>query len=324
MSFPTVACRYGTLSLMLLGLAMARAEHGARVHTGMANASEAVPVGKDLFLAGSDDDNVLKLYRADAPGGPLARFDVTPWLAPADRQADGDIEGAARIGDVIYWMGSHSRNKDGRYRPTRQRLIATRLSEGTNGFALAPVGQPCTGLLEAMIAAPQLTRFGLSDAAGRPPEVEGGLNIEGLAAMPDGGLLIGFRSPIPQGKALLVPLSNPSEAVTGKPPRFGEPRLIDLDGLGIRDVAWSGREYFILAGRGGSGGSTRLYRWDGRSAAPKQVEHHGLRGLNPEGIALFGTPSKPRLLLVSDDGSHQVNEGKASAQRTFRSVWVRP
>ena len=61
MSFSTVACRYGTLSLVLLGLAMARAEHGVRVHTGMANASAAVPVGKDLFLAGSDDDNVLKL-----------------------------------------------------------------------------------------------------------------------------------------------------------------------------------------------------------------------------------------------------------------------
>jgi hypothetical protein len=33
----------------------------------------------------------------------------------------------------------------------------------------------------------------------------GGLNIEGLAATPDGQLLIGFRNPLSEGKALLLP-----------------------------------------------------------------------------------------------------------------------
>ena len=36
----------------------------------------------------------------------------------------------------------------------------------------------------------------------RAAEAEGGFNIEGLAAAPDGSLLIGLRNPIPQGRAL--------------------------------------------------------------------------------------------------------------------------
>ena len=305
-------------------VAMARAERGVRVHTGMANASAAVPVGPGWFLTGSDEDNVLKLYRAGESGPPVAQFDTTPWLALDRHQPEADLEGAARVGDVIYWIGSHSRSKDGRYRPSRQRLLATRLTEGTNSFVLAPVGQPCADVLGALIAAPQLAKFDLRAAAGQPPENEGGLNIEGLAATPEGGLLLGFRGPVPDGKALLVPLLNPVEATAGKPPRLGDPVLLDLDGLGIRDIAWSGREYFLIAGRSGGGGASRLYRWAGGAAVPERIEHPGLKNLNPEGIAVFGSPEKPRLLLVSDDGNQAGNEHKPPAQRTFRTVWVKP
>jgi hypothetical protein len=60
-------------------------------------------------------------------------------------------------------------------------------------------------------------------------------NISPLAATPDEKLLIGFRNPIPGGRALLLPLQNPIEVVREwKPVQFGTPIELDLKGLGIR------------------------------------------------------------------------------------------
>lgn len=301
-----------------------RAEHAPLVHSGLANASAAVPVGTNLFLTGADDDNLIKLYRADVPGGPLLEFDPSPGLRLEGRSQEVNIEGAARVGDLVYWLGSHGRTKDGRARPNRQRLFATRLTESTNGVTLARFGEPCSGLLEALVTAPQLAPFHLRAAAQQAADTAGGLNLEGLAAMPDGNLLLGFRGPVPDGRALLVPLLNPAGVLTNEPPRLGEPVRLDLDGLGIRDLAWSGREYFILAGRSGHGGTAQLWRWAGGGAKPEKVEHTGFHHLNPEGIAIFGTPQKPHLLIVSDDGNQNAGFFRPFAPHTFRTVWVRP
>ncbi len=290
----------------------------------MANASVAVPAGPDLFLTGADEDNVIKLYRANADGKPLMEFDPSPWLQLEGRSRDVNIEGAARIGDVVYWLGSHGRSKDGHPRPNRQRLFATRLTEGTNGPSLAFLGRPCTNLLEALISAPQLAAFNLKEAAGRAPGDKRGLNLEGLSAMPDGGLLLGFRGPIPEGKALLVPLLNPSEVIHGEAPKLGQPLQLDLGGLGIRDLAWSGQEYFLIAGRSGAGGVSQLWRWAGGEAKPEQLDHPSLRHMNSEGIAIFGPPEKPHLLIVSDDGNRVAEPMRALMTPTFRSVWIKP
>ena len=319
--------RGGSLAgILLLGLAClsGRAEHPIQVHAGMANASAAVPAGPDLFLTGADDDNVIRLYRANAGGKPLLQFDPSPWLQLEGRSRDVNIEGAARIGDVAYWLGSHGRNKDGRPRPNRQRLFATQLTEGTNGPSLAFLGRPCTNLLEALLAAPQLAPFNLKEAARRAPGDKKGLNFEGLSAMPEGGLLLGFRGPVPDGKALLVPLLNPCGVIQGDVPKLGQPVQLDLGGLGIRDIAWSGREYFLIAGRSGGGGISQLWRWAGGEAKPERLDHPALKHLNSEGIAIFGPPEKPHLLIVSDDGSRVEEPMRVFSTPTFRSVWIRP
>ena len=49
----------------------------------------------------------------------------------APRGRGGRFRGAARIGDVVYWIGSHARNKNGRYRPERHRFLALKISHGT-------------------------------------------------------------------------------------------------------------------------------------------------------------------------------------------------
>jgi hypothetical protein len=92
------------------------------------------------------------------------------------------------------------------------------------------VGAPYKHLLEDLLAAPQLKDYKLEEAAKLSPEAEGGLNIEGLAATPAGGLLIGFRNPIRRGKALIVPLNNPAGVVEGARADLGDPIELDLEG----------------------------------------------------------------------------------------------
>jgi hypothetical protein len=291
---------------------------------GMANASAGVRIGEDRVLVGSDEHNALQLYRAATGGEPLATFEASRWLGFGPRHGEADFEGAARIGDVAYWIGSHSRNKDGKPRPERHCLLALRLANETNDLQVIPVGPAVTTLLEQLAQAPTLAAFHLSEAARLPPEATGGLNIEGLSATPEGGLLIGFRNPIPDDLALLVPLLNPAELVAGRAARFGEAIRLDLGGRGIRDIAWTGREYFLIGGSPGNGGKSRLFRWKGPGHSPRELKVSLLKDLNPEGIVVFGTPEKPRLLILSDDGNHDQNQTPNIAKRTFRMLWVRP
>lgn len=283
-------------------------------HPGMSSASAAVAVGTDHFLAASDEDNRLRLYPL-TNGPAVMAFDAGPFLKLAHRHGEVDLEGAATVGDRTYWLGSHGRGKDGRARPDRQRLFATQLVTNLQGVSFRWVGRPYRHLLDDLESAPQLERFHLAEAARHAPE-DGGINLEGLAAAPGGELLIGFRSPVPDGQALLVPLQNPAEVVDGRRARLGQPLLLDLDRLGIRDLAWSGREWFCIAGRPGSGGNARLYHWKPGEARAVRIDHTGFRQANPEALAVFGTPESPRLLVLSDDDKR--------TQAQFRSFWVTP
>lgn len=316
--------RHGVCLLGAVLLAGAALAAPFTVHRGMANASAVVAIGTDRFLAASDEDNSIRLYSSVQATPPLAEFETTPWLELRGKSEEADFEGAARIGDTIYWVGSHGRNKDGKPRPNRHRLLATRVEETADGVRLTPVGRPYRFLLEDIVRAPQFAAFQLAAAAGLSPDDPAGFNIEGLSATPEGGLLVGLRGPVPGGKALLVPVLNPAELPEGRPARLGQPVSLDLGGHGIRDMVWTGREYFILSGKPGSGGKQRLYQWSGGDAAPALVENASFKKVNPEALAVFGPVGEPRLLILSDDGNRKKNDTADPALRQFRSFWVEP
>ncbi len=319
----TMSHRLLLLPLLLFGLGgcLQAGPAGVTSHRGMANASAVIALGEDRFFAASDEDNALRLYAFADGSGPLKQFGATEWLGlRAGKDFEADFEGAARIGDLIFWIGSHGRNKDGKNRPARQRLLATRVVGTNDTVALQPAGPACTGLLGDFARAPQLARFHLGDAARLSPEQAGGLNIEGLAATPDGGLLVAFRNPVPDGMALLVPILNPAELPAGKAPKIGEPVLLDLGGQGVRDLVWSGKEYFLIAGHPTDGGKQRLLRWEGPGKTPVPVEHRSFKSFNPEAITFVEGAQGPRLLVLSDDGNRK--QSKAAADRKFRSFWV--
>jgi hypothetical protein len=304
-----------------------------REYTGMCDASAAALVDADHFLAASDEDNVLRVYRLDAPGGPVATFDWSSALGigPADAHPEADIEAAARVGNRVYWITSHGTNKEGKARPNRRRFFATDVALANGRIKLAPVGTPFRDLVGALAADGRLGRFKLAERALKAPESADGFNIEGLTPTPDGRLLIGFRNPVPDGTALLVPLENPDDVLTGgAAPLFGDPVRLKLGTFGVRsiDFAPAHGTYFIVAGPIGDAGTSALYRWGGAPGdAPVLLSHVGFAGLNPEAVVAPPAP-RPDLLLLSDDGGRTVDgvECKKAAldRRRFRGIWITP
>lgn len=303
------------------GIVAHAAPPGFHEHSGMANASAVAALGGPWFVVASDESNVLRIYRSDQDGGPAGSLDLSAHAALRGRSDELDLEGGARIGDTVYWVGSHGRSRDGKPRLNRQRLLATRVSGTGEQTRLEPVGEPCTRLLQDLLADPRYAALGLPAAARRAPE-QGGINIEGLAATPEGGLLAGFRSPLVRGKTLLAPLLNPAEAVRGKPVRLGDPVLLDLGGRGVRDLTWTGREWFVIGGGVEGAGKPRLYRWKGTGHEPEALKDTGFKHFKPEALASRASDGVPgmELLVLSDDGGRKG----AVAAPMFRSFVVTP
>jgi len=299
------------------------------VYQGMADASAAVTVGTNFFIVADDEDNHLRLYHRHRPGAPIKSFDLTEFLEVKGRFLEADIEGGARIGNRAFWIGSHGRNRVGKERFNRCRLFATDIAGEGESVTLTPVGRPYTNLLEDLTKDPRLSQFRLSRAARRAPKEAGALNIEGLAATPGGGLLIGFRNPIPNAQALLVPLLNPNEVVFGATPRLGAPIQIDLGGLGVRDLIHFEGSYLILAGPFHERGPFRLYRWEEGSLRPEIIPSSDFGDAHPEAVLVYPDTGLREIQILSDDGTQLVNGSPAKQtsdrqKRSFRSFWVVP
>ena len=287
-------------------------------HPGMSGASAAIFLDAGRVVVASDEDNRLRVYDPSASQPAITAWDASPWLHLSGRNLECDLEGAARVGNRIYWIGSHGRNKDGKYRSNRHRFFATDVTETPQGPQLRSIGTPCSTLVTALLTNAALASLHLDTAAALPPDSKGGLSIEALAARPDGSLWIGFRGPLAKGKALLIPLLNPDAVLEGHAPHFGPPTRLDLGGRGLRDMAWTGSEWILVAGAtGGEQKGTKLFRWNGESRSPSTLDLPGLKNLHIEAVAVPSEKPVRRLLLCSDD-SHLTSIGTPS----FRSYWI--
>jgi hypothetical protein len=294
-------------------------------HSGPCNASTAISVGPGLWVVGDDEAKApltLQLYRSGQEGPAVGQGEIPARaIAPVnDGHPELDLEASARIGPLVYWIGSHGaaeargpgQGAIGEPRPNHRRLFATNLGlrAGADGKGLTvtvePVGRPYTTLIEDLAADPRYGRFDLEAAARLPAKARGGLNIEGLAATPNGALLIGFRNPLPEEKALLAPLTNPNAVMAGEKARFGDPVLLDLGGLGIRSLEMVNGSLLIVAGpaegRKGSASPSALYRWSGQFESPavrlRSFPPVGGKLFNPEALVIDGNS----LVVLSDDG----------------------
>ncbi len=336
-----------------------------RFHTGASDASAAIAIDANRMWVGNDEDQVLRLYDRTKSGLPLATRDVTADLGLTDSDDDGklrevDIEGADRVGDRIYWIGSHSNSSQGKIRPNRFRLFATDVSSTDTGApTLTWVGsysglrtggknQPVGGDLIAWGDSHDYA-FSTSARQDYAPEHPDGFNIEGLAIAPNGTTAyIGFRAPLvpvtTRDKALIAPLKNIQALVAGSgaTAEFDAPIELDLGGRGIRDIRCNrNNECLIIAGSADSSGNFALYRWSGqRDDAPSLVRDLG--DLQPNAPALRGSfeaivdmpdqlagAGAVQLLMDNGDTQWYSEAGQTSASKDlppnfqkFRSEWV--
>jgi len=297
---------------------------------GCCDASAAVAVNSNLFLVADDEGNALRVYRRDQSGGPLQAFQAGPFLHVDPHKPETDLEGAARIGDRIYWITSHGRNREGEERESRHRFFATSFAvNGQGQVELKTVGRPYARLLNDLLREPRLRQFNLLTSSLLPPKARNGLNIEGLCATTKGELLIGFRNPIPNEQALLVPLQNPAELLEGKPAKFGDPILLDLGGRGVRDLALSGDRILIIGGPHDGKGNFHIYEWRGGSDKPRKIPDTRFKGANPEALVVYPGFPPDEFQVLSDDGTRKIGEEDCKRlqdpnRKAFRSFWVEP
>jgi len=293
---------------------------------GAVDGSAGADVGGGFFVGATDENNKLRLY--DVKGG-HSRQTLDVGVDAAVKSALGlkkvkecDLEGAAKIGDLIFWIGSHGRNEHAKEKKERQVLFATKLTGVGRAAKLEIAGEVYTQLVDDLLKDSTLAPFDLAKAATLAPKAEGGLNIESLAT-DRGKLWIGFRNPQSKAKdALLVPLLNPTEIIKkGALAKLGDPLLLNLGGLGVRDmVAWN--DGFLIIGgdfvdRFAPGAKpSRVFSWK-PGTEPKDIGVD-FGDLNPEAIMIMGEGDKARILILSDNGKYPGRNGK----KAFRGVWL--
>ncbi len=306
-----------------IGVSQARAQE-ITVYKGRCDASAASALDADHFIVANDERNRLQIYKRGNPDPIGAGVDLSAFLG-TDADKESDLEGSATIGNRIYWISSHGRNKKGKFQERRNRFFATDIEAGAVPSVKVVGSKPHTKLLDDMLANAALKPL-LSKAATIAPEAPGGLNIEGLAATPDGKLLIGFRNPIPKDGALIAVLENPGDVLDGKPAIFGAPVFVKgLGKNGIRSIERVGDRYLVAAGPPADKGGFALHRWSGKADEAATPIHVELKDLRPEAMFVV-TPGM--IQILSDDGGMMVNGKECKdleeAKQTFRSMLVKP
>ena len=297
-------------------------------YRGMCDASAMEMLNDDLFVAADDEDNALNIYSRSKPGNPVQTLSLDAFSGRKKKRApEIDFEGAARIDDYIYLISSHGANSSGKFQPGRHRFFAVQVRTNNGVPYLAPVGTIYSSLLRDLAETPDLAEFNLRRAGMKAPKAENALNIEGLAPTKEGHLLIGFRNPIPEGKALLVPLLNPKEVTLGQRAKLGKHLLLDLDGMGIRSITAYKTGYLIVAGSFESGGVSHLYEWSGGASQPARLTT--TRGLpaNPEAISVIDQAESKTLFALSDDGAVMIGNAeckklKDKSLKVFRAFEI--
>ncbi|MEJ2887462.1 DUF3616 domain-containing protein [Actinomycetospora aeridis] len=327
---------------------------GSYAPTAGLDLSGVAVTGDTMFLAPDEGSALLRLRRE--PGGSLGweepeEVALTEAVALKGGPEDEvDAEGLDVVDGCLWVAGSHSakrkRVKPGtaldeigpriaEVSPEKSRRVLARLPlrDGADGPRTVPAGQEVAGLGEAArLPAGKRGLWGaladdehLGPFLGIPGK-DNGFDVEGLAvreANAGGGVVLGLRGPVLRGWAVLLEVAVHADGAAlvldGVTKHF-----VDLEGLGVRDLARDGDDLLVLAGPTMVlDGPARVVRLRGAASAalPPAITAGEVevvtevavgRGCDrPEGLAvlpegllvLHDTPAPHRL-----DGDHLVGD----------------
>ncbi len=259
-----------------------------------------LPDGK-LLLVEDESKRTLQLLKVTKKGEikELGTPKMSKSIKRSLEKKVNDVEGVTVNGKgQVYLITSHSTNKKYKHKKAREQIVRLVYKDGRfSSF------EHYHGLLKALKKLhPTL------NSSSRKHKKE--VNIEALAwDKRSKSLLIGLRSPLIKGKAVVVPLKNPNGIFDKKENiQLDKPILLDLKGNGIRAMSWDKEKegYWIVAGSVGKRkGSFSVWFWNKKKKHLKRTSQDVDIGYT-EGI----TPIQGRgLFLVQDNGSVSTHGG---------------
>ena len=242
-----------------------------------------------LFVDDKDADNILCVTLDDDAN---QSGDIIP--VPLGTKVD-DAEDLTFDGTYFYVVGSQFRKKS----DTGAGIIRFRYDPASHTISEMQGIEDLKGLLIKNV--PEL-----SGAQGQI-RTEAAINIEGLGWDPNGKrLLFGFRNPVVDGKAMVVPVSlkDPAGAFTADNMSFAPAVKFDLEGLAIRSIEFDAAKGKFLLIAGATEGEKKegfsLWSWDGSGTPAKLLDLD--KKIKPEGITSIDRDGEHFLYIVGDAG----------------------
>jgi Protein of unknown function (DUF3616) len=213
-----------------------------------------------------------------------------------------DLEGITTDGTHFYVVGSQSKSKGG----DLAGLVRFRFDAQA-------------GRVEGVEAVAGLKRFLAENVAELRGMAErkykdGGINVEGLAWDPRGGrLLLGLRSPVVDGHALVVPLRLRDARGAFAPGNLevegAKAIRLPLGGAGVRSIEYDERAkaFRVISGAGPNSEKLdfKLWEWDGDAARPALREAGTYdRRLKPEGVTRVSSGGGDFTFIVFDTSGY--------------------
>ena len=204
-----------------------------------------------------------------------------------------DVEGVAmNEHNQLYLITSHTTNKKDKHKKAREQIVRLDYEHGrVSNF------KHYHGLLAFL----QKLHPTLNSSSHKRKKQ---INIEALTYDREKkSLLIGLRSPLIKGKAVVIELKNPNALFDKhEKPKLAKPILLDLYGDGIRAMSWDKKRegYWIVSGSVGKRkGDFSLWFWD-KKRNLLTVSHEDIDIGYAEGVTSLKDGS---LFIVQDDGS---------------------
>ncbi|ADO72755.1 DUF3616 domain-containing protein [Stigmatella aurantiaca] len=315
-------------------------EPQAGTYSGTCDGSGGVWIDSGHFLNFNDESQTARIFGQGLSSPAVQSKELSSALGLSASE-EADLEDAARVGNRIYVTSSHARDKNGKLEASRYKFFAMDVSGTVPSASLQVVGVS-SNLLRDMLDASNWTqanasvislleeRSQLSKATvARLAPKEEGVNLEGLAAMPSGALLVGFRNPRSGSNAIAVSLTNRDAVISGAKARFGQAFLLNLGGHGIRGMAWSETHQAVLILSGPhdeSNGPFALWKWGGDASSVPQKVAVLTAPSDSAPEAIIPLPGTDAVRILFDMGSHlidgEVCKDVPSSSQSFSDVVV--
>ncbi len=256
-----------------------------------------MPDGKILIVEDESGENAVKLVELEDDGDivEIGNLYLPKKVKKIFKKEIEDIEALTSDGNIVYAITSHSLSRSRKVRASREKIMMFRYEDGSIAD-FHSYGDLKKDLYAQFSDFFQTSIFSPAD-----------INIEGLSyESVTNTLLIGFRSPVVDGKAIIVGIQNPKEIfLKEEKPRFSKPVTVNLNGLGIRDITYDSKKdgFWIIAGSSNNRDAAfELWYMDRKSLKVSLVENHPDIGYG-EGITIINKDSNvPSLLIVQDNG----------------------